>query len=235
MSDPATGALALKVALEVVKRVPTSGLARARDFFVGNQLLVVGPPRVGKTSFVDYLRHGIILDEKDTPKTDRLERTPAFRITLGRDASLELRLRRAIDAPGQVGPVQQAEYALEYRPHGLVFVTDVSRPFGGSSDDATANWLRLFLSHLNARSARHGPKKNRTKAIAVLLNKADKITKKALADRHRKTTDLFSELSGPGTVNVDSVRTTATILITNPQGTHSADQALALLARDLVR
>ena len=73
------GAIALKVGGEVIKRLAPGVLARIGAWARGKEILVLGPRRAGKSSFVEFLQHGILEDEDpDKPRTYNIERTPTF-------------------------------------------------------------------------------------------------------------------------------------------------------------
>jgi hypothetical protein len=85
-----------------------NGLARVHTWLTGNEVLVVGPARTGKTSFVDYLRYGVLEPERETEKTIGTQKSASFRMKIGRDSSLELKVKRAVDVAGQIGPIEHA-------------------------------------------------------------------------------------------------------------------------------
>jgi len=145
------GAIGLKLALDMVQRPAMTGLARVHTWLTGNEVLILGPARAGKTSFVDYLRYGVMEPEQETEKTLGVEKTASFRVRIGRDASLELKLKRAVDVAGQIGPIEHARLVEEKKPHAIIIMLDLSAPMSGISDRASGPWLIEFCKHFEER------------------------------------------------------------------------------------
>jgi putative ribosome biogenesis GTPase RsgA len=68
--DPAIAAAAVvKAGLSLLERTAPAGLGRIRSWWKGKTILVLGQARAGKSTFLDYLQHGIFEEEQDTEKT----------------------------------------------------------------------------------------------------------------------------------------------------------------------
>ncbi len=105
-------AIALRVGVAVLSRVTPSGLAWLRTKLVGRDILVVGQPRAGKTSLVRYFHHGVFA-EPETEKTRKIKITASFNVKIGRNDSLQLQVRKAIDSVGQVAAEKHVELGSE--------------------------------------------------------------------------------------------------------------------------
>jgi hypothetical protein len=132
------GPILLKAAMSVAERSAGSLITRAIHWLRGKRVLIVGQARGGKTSFRDYLRYGILEDEKATDKTYDTTNTGAFRIALGRDKELQLVFRSLKELPGQVGPAAHANQAFEQRPHAIIVISDLSATLTGEPEKAAA-------------------------------------------------------------------------------------------------
>ena len=227
-----TSALAIKLAIAGVQRIPSSGLARIRDYIRGREVLVVGPKRVGKTSFVTYLQHGILLDEGSTVPSYDPRKTPTFTVALGTRQTLELRLRSVEDLPGHIGPTEQANLVAQRRPHALVMVLDLSLAYGGRSPDSAQKWLKTFFGRLEHKWAqRHS--KNRIRSFLVLLNKRDKVSA-ASSKKYQQQVNRILQTACPLTTSgLDGIPVLETTLVASPEGSHFADNAVSTLARTL--
>ena len=77
------GAALVEVGLWAIDRAAPRGLAFVRSWMRGRQILVVGPPRAGKTTFIDYLQYGLFEPEKHTAKTLKTSRSARFDVRMG--------------------------------------------------------------------------------------------------------------------------------------------------------
>src|SRR5215211_2615109 len=84
------GKLAEEAAKTVITHVAPSVVDYLKAWWVNHNIMVLGPARVGKTRFLDYLRHGILLQEQDTERTLEPDPQSSFAIKLGRDGTLVL-------------------------------------------------------------------------------------------------------------------------------------------------
>ncbi len=137
--DPTGGSatLALKVGLKVFQRVAPGGIEKVVNWIRGSEILIVGQARAGKTSFIDYFQYGILDFEDETEKTYQIEITPTFKIKMGRNTSLELKVKKGVDVPGQIGAIEHANIAYSRNPHAIVVILDVTTPLAGESDRAS--------------------------------------------------------------------------------------------------
>jgi len=81
-----------------------------------------------------------------------------------------LKIRRAVDTPGQVGPVEHAALVGRRKPHAVIIVLDSSK-----ATLMTTMWLQLFCDRLDTVLRRGFSARRRLGEVLVLLNKRDKI------------------------------------------------------------
>jgi hypothetical protein len=188
MSDPAT-AVALKVGLDVFTRVTPKGFAWIKSRLVGRDLLIVGQPRAGKTSLVRYIQYGVFA-EAETARTRAIKKTAAFTVKVGRNESLALEVRKAIDTVGQVSPAEHARLAKQFRPHILVLVLDASGPWEGSEERSARYYLEEFFDYYSEAYRQAPVLRRRLRAIYIVLNKRDRLDEKRSASLLKKAKDL---------------------------------------------
>ena len=230
--DP-TSAFALKVGVAVLQRVAPAGIARITSWLRGKEILVVGQERAGKSSFVDYLRHGIIVDQDVTPKTYDLTASPTFQVKTGRELALELVVRQAVDVPGQLGPAEHARIAHERRPHGLVLMVNLSRPLGDDPIQSPDAWLEEFCGRYEQLWIDSDRRKNRLKSLVVVANKLDQIVQQDLNVHKARYRAALKRLVFAQGKRLRQMHVKECILVTNPRGTYLADQIVIAIARDL--
>src|SRR5215212_1166873 len=66
VADLGLGAAGVGLAKEAIVRVAPSIWGKAKMWWQGDLLLVLGPERAGKTSFMNYLQYGVLRVEQDT-------------------------------------------------------------------------------------------------------------------------------------------------------------------------
>src|SRR5207302_9070956 len=125
-----------RVSLSLLEKPFQAGLALIQTWLKGKTILVVGQSRAGKSTFIDYLQHGIFEDEQDTPRTVEKTKTSHFKVGLGKDKTLEMIVKTVEELPGQVGPTEHANTAFKERPDAIVLVTDLTTPLRGEVDRA---------------------------------------------------------------------------------------------------
>jgi GTPase SAR1 family protein len=228
------GAIGLKVAIDLVKRPAMTGLARVHTWLTGNEVLILGPARAGKTSFVEYLRYGVLEPEQETATTIETKKSATFRVKVGRDQSLELKVKRAVDVAGQVGPIEHARLAEERKPHALVVMLDLSAPLTGVSERASGPWLIEFCKHLDERLRDNATMKKRLKTIIFVANKADTQKPDALTRRIDGFRQILKKHLGMSlTTKVDAIPILPCTLVQTENGTGTADAVIVRLAKAL--
>ena len=235
VADAGTGAVLVKLGMTVLQRTAPKGIALVSSWWRGKEILIVGQPLAGKSTFIDYLQYGLFEDEKETAKTQVVSKTARFNVKMGRDAALELVVKTVFDTPGQIGAVAHADQAFEKRPHGILLFIDLTRPLTGPSHRAVTAWLREFARRLETRWGVRGRKRNRLRCMIVVLNKADKVSadriEKYKATLRRIVQDELHDARGG---MLEEVAIMPCILVTNTQGTRPADSVIAYLAKALM-
>ena len=223
------GAIGLKIALDLVKRPASSGLARVHSWLTGHEVLVLGPARAGKTSFVDYLQYGVLEPQQETSKTMDLKKSATFRLKIGRDSSLELKVRGVIDVAGQIGPIEHAKIVEKRVPHAVVILIDLSAPVTKS-----AEWLSEFCKHLDERLRNNPRMKKRLKTILFVGNKHDTITPDVFARRAESFKRIIKKhLMMAMPTAVDSMPIMPCVLVDLDGAVAMADAVIIRLARAL--
>jgi hypothetical protein len=236
MTEPVGGATLIKVGVAIIQRVAPSGIALIKSWVKGKEVLIIGQARAGKTTFRDYLQYGLFEDEKETSKTVDIMPSARFNVKMGRDATLELSVKRALDVPGQIGPIEHANLVIKHRPHAVIIMTDLTRPLQGESHHSSATWLLEFCKHLESRWRVKRGRGNRIRSIIIVLNKSDKVDIKKVENRRklfRKITD--AELRDARGQMLDEIAIMSCTLVTNPEGTKLADSIITHLAKALTR
>lgn len=211
-------------------RAAPKGLARLRTYAKGKEILVVGPSSAGKSKFAQYLRLGTLDPEGTRQMTFHLTKSPTFVVRVGTDGQLALNVRRAVDTPGQTGPIQHGSLVGVRKPHAVIVLLDSTKAVL-----ATVRWLRLFCSQLDTVLRRGSYTKRKLREIVVLLNKRDKISNSEFKELSES---VRAELNRYLTVPLGAQRAAAIpilecISIQTPQGTALIDEVIAHLAHHL--
>jgi GTPase SAR1 family protein len=224
---------------EVIHQLPT-GYALLKSWLTGKQVLIIGQPRAGKTTFREYLEYGLFDDEKPTQETAEIEATRRVNLGIGRDSRLKLNISAALDTPGQVGAVEHANLAFERNPHALLIVLDLTKDLEGEPDRASATWLKRFCKRYEAKWRVDRKRKSRLQAMIVIMSKADRVDQAVMAERRnafQKTlNDELRDAKGKilGDIPVLPCSMVANT-ITNPSGTKMMDAVIAELAKTVSR
>lgn len=169
-------AAVVRLGITVLERAAPKAISWVKSVFFSKSIIVIGQSRAGKTSFVDFLRHGIFEDESDTGRT--LEKTISgrFDVKLGKDKTLELIVESVSDLPGHVGATEHANETYKENPHAVVLLLDLTSPLKGEPDRSSIGWLTTYCDRLEMLwRANKKRKKNKIQSFVVLLNKKDKV------------------------------------------------------------
>jgi hypothetical protein len=176
---------AVKTGAEVAKGVIPWIVNKGKMWWYGKQIIVVGPKRTGKTSFLDYLELGILRAEQRTGRTLQLDLRENFVIELGKDLRLKIRVRKPFDSPGDIHPSKQVEYIERQRHHGIIIILDATKfktlavnpGLSELTDESSIGWLTEFCVHLNNLLHRDKKVTQSLKTMIVVMNKWDKLEK----------------------------------------------------------
>ena len=217
---------------EIVRRAPPRGLARLAAFATGKEILILGPSSAGKTKFAEYLRSGALDPEGKREMTYHVSKSPTFVIQIGRERGLLLKIRRAVDTPGQVGPIQQAGLVGRRKPHALIILLDCTKTVS-----TTVQWLRLLSNRLDMVLRQRSSAKRRLNQVIVLLNKRDKVGGRKPELLRQGVRDVLSRHLSVvlGAAIVNSIPILECIAIQTQQGTILIDEAITQLAGRLAR
>jgi hypothetical protein len=164
------GAVSAELRARTPRRARPRGLYGLITHALGKEILVLGPSTAGKTKFTEYLRLGVLDPEGKREMTYRVRKSPAFTVGIGQERDIVLKVRRAVDTPGQVGPIEHATLVGRRRPHAIIVVLDSSR-----AALMMTTWLHLFCDRLDTILRRGSYARRRLAEIIVLMNKRDKI------------------------------------------------------------
>jgi hypothetical protein len=224
-------AIGIRVGVEVLKRSAPNGIEWIATYTRGIELLIIGPGGAGKTSIADYLQFGTLEDLLPHQKTLEIQKSRTFKIEVGRDQALKLRVRRTVDVPGQTGPVQHANLVRERRPHAILMVFDASTPAKSYVD-----WLDPFSERLDHIVRDNAAVKKKIKGIFVALNKRDLVRSERdfLARQKAVQNALLSGLRDAfGREMANQIPVLPTISISNHIGTKLLDALTRRIAKQV--
>lgn len=233
---PGESAIAAEIVVDLVARPAMSGLARLHTWVAGDEVLILGPQRAGKSSFSEYLQYGILEPEQETATTISNHSTASFRLKIGRSSSLEMKVRRAVDVAGEIGPIEHARLCQERRPDAIVVLLDLAAPIGGKSKSATGPWLTSFCKHLKQRLSQSAKMRKKLRALIFVANKHDKVEKIKADGRMVTYRSIIARQLGEAFGPVaDSVSVLPCVLVQSSVGTSMADAVISRLARSLAQ
>jgi hypothetical protein len=230
------GAVAAGVVKLAIERGGRPGIDKALSLLRGKTLMVVGPPRSGKSTFLDYVRYGVFQHEQETQKTYRPQNVQDFRLAIGPDKALKVAIRKAIDIPGQWTPKDLAREVFDRRPHALIVMLDLSAPLDDPNDSRSAAiWLRDFCSEADIRAHATKAKKNRLRVFIVALNKADLVSEEILAQRQAAFEQIVDDRwrTARGQHHADPMFRRC-VAVQNDDGTRWVDAILVDVAKAMV-
>jgi GTPase SAR1 family protein len=193
----------------------------------GRTILVVGMAGSGKTTFINYIQHGIFDDESRHQKTIYEEESPTFAIATGSKGSLELNVKTIVEIPGQYSAEQHAMAVSEYNPQALLIFTDLTKI------DDSYEWLNFFCNTLEDQW--RGKTNNKIQSIIIVLNKKDKVSLDIMDVWNAKFREMASEKLkfSRGKLSSDRIKEIPCILINNPEQTRDVDSLITKIALDL--
>jgi len=230
---PGTEATLVKVGVELLQRSVPTGISWFTAWLKGKTILVVGQARSGKSTFISYFQHGLFQSELDTSKTTTTRNTPRFQVSLGKDKTLNLHVKTAVELPGQVGATAHAITAFKKKPDAILIFTDLSTPLKGEADRASAAWVKEFCDELEKLWIGKGAHLNQIGSIIVVLNKQDKVdheTMKKCKFEMEKTVKMLKAARGK---RQEEVFVMPAIMVANEKGHELVDQIITRLAQQL--
>jgi len=140
-------------------------------------------------------------------------------------------VRRAVDTPGQVGPLQHALLVARRRPHAVIVMLDCS-----GDPLATLRWFCLFCNALDNVLRKVSSVARRLQEMVVILNKRDKIGDKEFAKLHqaaRKVLERYLSVVW-GEERVQSIPLLECVSVRTGRGTALIDGIIAQLTERLL-
>ncbi len=216
---------------EAPRPAAVRGLSRLAAYICGKEILILGPGNAGKTKFAQYLRLASLDPEGKREMTYAVTRSPAFVVDLGRQEGCVLRVRRAVDTPGQVGPLQHAILVARRKPHAVIVILDCS-----GDPLATLRWFCLFCNALDSVLRKVPAVARRLQEMVVILNKRDKIADKEynkLRQATRKVLERFLTVAW-GETRVQAIPIKECISVQSEHGTALIDGVITQLIERLI-
>lgn len=192
----------------------------AKAHTVGRKLLIAGPGRTGKSTFMTFLHTGELYPEKPTPHTGEDEPSAPLQIGYGKNHQATLNVKCIVDTVGLTEAHVVVSNVLKHRPHGLVIIVDCSTA-------TTRDWVDKFFRRLGQRMSdstyRAWRTRRKLKYILIMLNKADKVDNQGLLhDYQAKALNVAKEgLIAAGGTYSDRIEVFPTTLV-DPPGTAAA-------------
>lgn len=178
MSDIDPVAIGVKLGISALTRSAPKGIGWIVTYAGGANILLLGPKAAGKTSFADYLEFGVIEDENYHISTVDSRRSGLHKIQVGKDKSLDLKVRSTTDIPGQLNGDGHANTLRDERPHAAIVFLD-----GTKKQSEIIAWVDDFCSRLEAILMEDTRLRKKLRTLIFVLNKRDKLTDKEYASR----------------------------------------------------
>ncbi len=228
--DAEAQTVGMEWSVEMMRRTLVTWFSRLTTYARGKEILIVGPGSAGKTKFAQYLCWGALDAEGRRDMTYGVTASPAFALEIGREQGLTLRVRRAVDTPGQVGPHLHANLVGRRKPHAVIVMLDCT-----SSTLATLRWLGLFCNSLDTVLRRGSYAARKLSTIVVLLNKRDKIDDAESDELRQEVRRVLNQyLSVPlGVERANSIPILDCVSVQTGQGTTLIDGVIAQLTERL--
>lgn len=199
---------------------------------LGKEILVVGPSSAGKSKFTEYLRLGTLDTEGKREMTYHVRKTPSFTLGLGPNHGFTFRIRRAVDTPGQVGPLQHATLVGRRKPHAVVVVLDCER-----ANLMMTTWMHLFCDRLDTVLRKSFHARRKLTEIMVLLNKRDKIDSYAFEELRDQVSSVLARhltvVLGPE--RIQAIPVLGCISVETQYGTELIDRVITELGARFAR
>ena len=220
----------------VVERAAPTGWKWFKSITQGKTIAVVGPPGSGKSTFVDYLRFGVLRVPEPHEKTYEPNASPRFNLTLGPSKNLQLIVKSVVDFPGQAPDISRVVF--EQRPDVIVIMLDLSAPINEASnlEHSSAHWLEEFLTRLDNRWHNSKSGRNKLRSIFIIMNKADLVDDARVKDAETTYRDLlkrhFRSARGP---RFEREYIKKCILVENTEDSKLVDSILFDMAKSVTR
>jgi GTPase SAR1 family protein len=224
-------AVLLKMGLELFVKTSNTTWGYFREWMKRKDVFVIGQPRAGKTTFIDYIQYGLFAEEQETLKTLKVTTSSQHTVSVGKNEKLSMTVR-AVDVPGQYGAGDHARLAFEKNPHAILVFLDLSKPLNAKIT-GSVTYLAEFCERLNGLWRLSERKNNRLKCLVVVANKLDKIgtaeweeAKKAFGSELRVLNEGLGRMENPPVVR-------PCVMIKNEQGDKLVANIVTHLAKEL--
>lgn len=194
-----------------------------RQRLAGADLLILGRAGAGKTSFWNFLRHGIFADVYPPMSTIRAQKVRAF--TVKRPDDNDLDIKTSEDIPGEWEPDEVMTVISRQRPDLIVVLCS-------AADDEATPWFRAFCTSLNGLLLDDRPVAKKLKAILVVQSKIDLVSGDALERQEELLRNtLASELTASLQHNAKEIPVARCTFFKSEGGEPRANELVLLMTR----
>ena len=225
-------AILLKMGLELFVKQSANKWGYFREWMRRQDVFIVGQARAGKTTFVDYIQHGLFREEQETHKTLEVTTGKQVTVAVGKNDLLNISIR-AIDVPGQAQANEHARLAFEKNPHAILIFLDLSTSLNAKIEKGSVAYLTEFCDRLNALCRLRDRRRCRLKTLIVVANKLDKVStekweqaKKAFNTAIRTLNEALGRMTTPPVVR-------PCVMVENAEGDKLVANVVTYLAKEL--
>jgi ribosome biogenesis GTPase A len=190
---------------ELAKRTPQT-MRRIKAYLLGKNILILGRPAAGKTSFLNYLKEGKLPNERpSTSRTYKPNEAKAF--TFNKQGEFEIKVKKGMDVPGLIEIKDQLELLRARKPDMLLVfislapVTDRNEPYRDRQDaklwNEESKWLLSFSNELKSIVMGDKILLTKLKAVLFILNKEDLIERETVTARRRQVSEALDRILKP--------------------------------------
>jgi hypothetical protein len=191
------GGLALAATLALAKNSPQI-MRLMKGYLLGQNILILGTPIAGKTSFLNYLRYGT-LPNTGAPPTKTFVPYDSLPFARNKQGAYDINIKRGMDVPGDTDIKSQLERLTARKPEILLVFISIApvanrkKPYQDNKHseniklwDAQSKWLLSFANELKSILVGDESLRRKLKAILFILNREDLLEPSTMAARHQQ-------------------------------------------------
>jgi len=221
------GAIGLAVGEELAIRAIPKGISWIHTQIKGETILIMGDKNSGKTCLYEYLVSGSLSENCGTNSTtgDTIS-SRSFTIKINDSEVMNICVKKVLDPPGELGPVEHARIIGYYKPTVIFVLINSS-----IAVNKVQSWTTSFINEIQDLSRDSIKIFEKIHTIIFLLNKKDKSDdgkRKKISDWLRKELNKLNDIIDHK--SIENIPIMNTVLIENVDGTKSIDRVLRKLA-----